>query len=93
MLAFKPFTSRIGNPNARVTLARGPKIARVYTQNYTGRVTLPRGTFYVLGNRKWLPSIANTFKRFAKKEDSCPGQASCPLQSIFKTARVALGLG
>ena len=38
------FTSREGNPSARVTLAGGSKIARVYKQNFTGRVTLPPGT-------------------------------------------------
>ena len=39
-----PFTSREGNPSARVDLAGGSKIARVYKQNFTGRVTLPHGT-------------------------------------------------
>ena len=38
------FTSREGSPSARVTLAGGSKIARVYKQNFTGRVTLPPGT-------------------------------------------------
>ena len=38
------FTSREGNPSARVTLAGGSKIVRVYKQNFTGRVTLPPGT-------------------------------------------------
>ena len=37
------FTRREGNPSARVTLAGGSKIARVYKQNFTGRVTLTLG--------------------------------------------------
>ena len=31
-------------PASRLTLAGGSKIARVYKQNFTGRVTLPPGT-------------------------------------------------
>ena len=48
------FTSRKGNPTASVTLAGGSKIARVYKQNFTGRVTRVTqalGLPYLLVNR------------------------------------------
>ena len=64
------FTSKEGNPWARVTLVGGSKTARVCKQNFTGRVTLPPGTTYLC---LVTARIVINVQRVWKQVKSCPG--------------------